>query len=146
MAKTSDSIEVDLSVDDTWAAAIDLPRYDEWLVLHDGWRSQLPAVHELGRGTRISSVVKVKGTRIRFDWTIEKFDARKQVLLKGNGKGGIKAKLDLAMVPISAGSAVSFTVDLGGLPLIGPAGKAAAMAVSGDLRQSLANFREVFGQ
>ncbi|MFW0795772.1 SRPBCC family protein [Gordonia sp. CPCC 205515] len=145
MAKTSDSIEVDLSVEDTWAAASNLSRYEEWLVLHDGWRSTLPSAAELGKGTALTSVVKVKGTRIRFDWVIETFQPLERVRLKGSGKGGVKAKLDLGIVPIADGSSVTFTVDLGGLPLIGPAGKAAAMAVSGDLRASLANFREVFG-
>ena len=90
-------------------------------------------------------MVKVKGTRVRVDWVIEAYEPITKARLKGNGKGGVKAKLELGIVPISAGSAVTFTVDLGGLPLIGPAGKAAAMAVSGDLRKSLDNFREVFG-
>ncbi|MCH5643144.1 SRPBCC family protein [Gordonia sp. ABSL49_1] len=145
MAKTSSSIEVDLSPEDTWSAASDLSRYDDWLVLHDGWRSPLPAAGELAKGVEVTSVVKVKGTRVRVDWVIEAYEPITKVRLKGNGKGGVKAKLELGIVPISAGSAVTFTVDLGGLPLIGPAGKAAAMAVSGDLRKSLDNFREVFG-
>jgi len=145
MAKTSDSIEVDLSPDDTWAAASDLSRYDDWLVLHDAWRSPVPSAGELRKGTTVASIVKVKGTRVRFDWVIDTYQPTERVLLKGSGKGGVKAKLDLAIAPTEAGSKVTFTVDLGGLPLIGPAGKAAAMAVSGDLRKSLATFREVFG-
>ncbi|MDY6809555.1 toxin [Gordonia sp. HNM0687] len=145
MAKTSDSIELDLSVEDTWAAASDLSRFSEWMLLHDGWRSPLPSPGELGAGVNLASVVKVKGTRVRFDWLIETYQPFEQVRLKGNGKGGVKAKLDLGILPTDAGSAVTFTVDLGGLPLIGPAGKAAAMAVSGDLRKSLMTFRAVFG-
>ncbi|WP_273490897.1 type II toxin-antitoxin system Rv0910 family toxin [Gordonia otitidis] len=144
MAKTSGSIEVDLSPEDTWSAASDLSRYSEWLILHDAWRSPLPEPGELAKGTEISSVVIVKGTRIRFDWVVDAFEPTRQVRLKGSGKCGIKAKLDLAISPTDAGSSVVFTVDLGGLPLIGPAGKAAAMAVSGDLNKSLATFREVF--
>ncbi|GAB41625.1 MULTISPECIES: type II toxin-antitoxin system Rv0910 family toxin [Gordonia] len=144
MAKTSSSIEVDLSPEDTWSAASDLSRYSEWLLLHDGWRSPIPGPGELAKGTKVASVVKVKGTRIRFDWVVETYDPTSQVRLKGNGKGGIKAKLDLAISPTETGSSVVFTVDLGGLPLIGPAGKAAAMAVSGDLTKSLDTFREVF--
>ncbi|ANY22597.1 MULTISPECIES: type II toxin-antitoxin system Rv0910 family toxin [Gordonia] len=145
MAKTSDSIGVDLSPEDTWAAASDLSRYSEWLVIHETWRSPLPDATELGKGTEISSIVKVKGTRVRFDWVVEKFEPVSHVRLKGNGKGGVKAKLDLGIAPTSTGSEVTFTVDLGGLPLIGPVGKTAAMAVSGDLRKSLLKFREVFG-
>ncbi|MDL9938005.1 SRPBCC family protein [Gordonia sp. ABSL1-1] len=145
MAKTSDSIDVDLSPEDTWSAASDLSRFDDWLLLHDGWRSPVPSAAELAVGTKITSVVKVKGTRVRFDWVIENFEPQRRVRLKGSGKGGVKAKLDLGISPIATGSAVTFTVELGGLPLIGPAGKAAAMAVSGDLHKSLTRFREVFG-
>lgn len=145
MAKTSDSIEVDLSPEDTWAAASDLSRYPDWLLIHEAWRSPVPASDQLRKGTEVSSIVKVKGTRVRFDWVIEKFEPLSHVRLKGAGKGGVKAKLDLSITPTSSGSEVTFTVDLGGLPLMGPVGKTAAMAVSGDLRKSLLKFREVFG-
>ncbi len=132
MAKTSDSIEVELSPEDTWAAASDLSRYSEWLLIHETWRSPIPPTSEdLRKGTAIASIVKVKGTRIRFDWVIEKFDPVSHVRLKGSGKGGVKAKLDLGITPTSRGSEVTFTVDLGGLPLIGPVGKTAALALSG---------------
>ncbi|ATD69925.1 MULTISPECIES: type II toxin-antitoxin system Rv0910 family toxin [Gordonia] len=145
MAKTSDSIEVELSPEDTWAAASDLGRYSEWLLIHETWRSPIPAAGELRTGIEIASIVRVKGTRVRFDWVIEKFDPVSHVRLKGSGKGGVKAKLDLGIIPTSRGSEVTFTVDLGGLPLIGPVGKTAVLAVSGDLRKSLQQFREVFG-
>lgn len=145
MAKTSDSIEVDLSPEDTWRAASDLSRFDEWLVLHDGWRSAVPASGELSKGTTVVSVVKVKGTRVRFDWVIDKFIEGREVRLKGSGKGGVKSTLDLAIAESGAGATITFTVELGGLPLIGPIGKATAMAVSGDLHRSLERFREVFG-
>ncbi|MCF8586894.1 type II toxin-antitoxin system Rv0910 family toxin [Gordonia liuliyuniae] len=145
MAKTSDSIHVDLSPEDTFAAAADLSRYEEWLVLHDGWRSRLPAAHELAEGTTLSSVIKAKGTRVRFTWEIEKFDRPREVVLEGTGKGGVKAKLNLAVKPDGAGSTISFLIDLGGLPLMGPVGKAAALAVKGDVHTSLQKFTEIFG-
>lgn len=144
MAKTSDSIEVELPPEDAWAAASDLGRYEEWLVLHDGWRSELPGPDELGVGTKAVSVIKAKGTRVRFNWEVETYEPLRRVRLKGNGKGGVKVKLDLGIEPKGDGSVVTFAVDLGGLPLIGPAGKAAAMAVSGDIKKSLANFRALY--
>ncbi|MFT4044706.1 MAG: SRPBCC family protein [Gordonia sp. (in: high G+C Gram-positive bacteria)] len=144
MATTRGSVEVDLSPEDTWSAVTDLSRYDEWLVLHEGWRSPVPAPDELANGTRVSSVVVVKGTRIRFDWTVNEFRPVQRVTLKGSGKGGVKAALDLTIVPAGTGSSVGFAVDLGGLPLIGPVGKAAALAVAGDVERSLIRFRDVF--
>ena len=144
MAKTSDSIDVDLSPESTWDAASDLSRFSEWLVLHDGWRGPVPTSDELGNGTKVSSVVKVKGTRVRFDWVVDKYVEGREVRLKGSGKGGVKAKLDLSIAPSTTGSTITFTVDLGGLPLMGPVGKAAAMAVSGDLHASLEKFRKIY--
>ncbi|MFT4200262.1 SRPBCC family protein [Gordonia sp. (in: high G+C Gram-positive bacteria)] len=145
MAKVKDSVDVDMSVEEAWEHASDLSRYGEWLTLHDGWRSALPAPEELGKGVKVASVIKLKGARVRFNWTVEKYDPPKQVRLKGDGKGGVKAKLDLSISPKGDGSVVTFEVDLGGLPLIGPAGKAAALATRKDLHASLEKFREVFG-
>ena len=66
--------------------------------------------------------------------------ARGDQKASGSGKGGIKAKLDLTIAQSGEGSSVTLGIDLGGLPLIGPAGKAAAKAVEGDLSVSLENF------
>ncbi|GAB10392.1 hypothetical protein GOARA_056_01400 [Gordonia araii NBRC 100433] len=145
MAKTSDSVNVDMPVEEAWEHASDLSRYSEWLTLHDGWRSELPASDELAKGVKVASVIKLKGARVRFNWTVEKYDPPNEVRLKGDGKGGVKAKLDLSIKPNGDGSTVTFQVDLGGLPLIGPAGKAAALATKKDLHASLENFRNVFG-
>lgn len=144
MAKTSDSISVDLRPEDTFAAASDLSRFDDWLVLHDGWRSRVPGSDELAVGTKVTSVVKVKGTRVRFDWKIDTFDPPHRVRFSGSGKGGVKAKIDLTVTPKGDGSEVTFLIDLGGLPLMGPVGKASAMAVHGDIEKSLVKFRALF--
>lgn len=142
MAKTSDSIHVELSPEDTFAAASDLARFDEWLVLHDGWRREVPT--ELAVGTEATSVVKAKGTRVRFDWKIDTYDPPRRVRFSGSGKGGVKAKIDLTVEPDGDGSEVTFLIDLGGLPLMGPVGKAAAKAVHGDVHKSLEKFRATF--
>lgn len=145
MAKTSDSIQLELSAQDTWTAASDLSRFDEWLILHGGWRSVVPGPGELAKGTKISSIVKVKGNPVRIDWVIDKFVEGREVRLKGSGKGGIKVKLDLGVQPRGSGSTITFTVDLGGLPLIGPIGMATAKVIHGDLHASLDAFRTIFG-
>ncbi|AVM02024.1 toxin [Gordonia iterans] len=144
MAKTSDSIHVELSPEDTFAAASDLARFDEWLVLHDGWRREVPT--ELAVGTEATSVVKAKGTRVRFDWKIDTYDPPRRVRFSGSGKGGVKAKIDLTVEPDGDGSEVTFLIDLGGLPLMGPVGKAAAKAVHGDIHKSLERFKATFVQ
>lgn len=144
MAKASESLELSLSPEEAFARAADLQRFNEWLTLHDGWRSSLPSPDELAVGLQVASVVNVKGTRVRFDWNVDRLDRPRHVLLKGNGKGGVKAKIDLKIRPTGAGSLLDFGIDLGGLPLLGPVGKAAAKAVSGDIRTSLDRFQDLF--
>lgn len=144
MASVSDSVDIPLSPDVAWTHVSDLSRFDEWLTIHDGWRSDIPARDELKKGLKIASVVAVKGTRVRFEWTVDSFDPPKTVGLKGNGKGGVKVKLTLKVTPSGEGSTVRFDLDLGGLPMIGPAGKAAAKLVHSDLHASLEKFAQVF--
>lgn len=144
MAKTSDSVSVALSPEDAFAGVSDLSRFEDWLTLHDGWRGEVPAPGELRVGTKATSVVKLKGTRVRFDWKIDTFDQPRRIRFSGSGKGGVKAKIDLAVEPDAGGSAVTFQIHLGGLPLMGPVGKAAAKAVHGDIQKSLIRFRAAF--
>ncbi|GGF34876.1 type II toxin-antitoxin system Rv0910 family toxin [Williamsia phyllosphaerae] len=146
MASVSDSVDVPLTPDVAWKYVSDLSRFDEWLTIHDGWRSDVPKSEDLKKGLKISSVVAVKGTRVRFEWTVDKFDPPKQVSLKGKGKGGVKVDLTLAVTESGSGSTVKFDLDLGGLPMIGPAGKAAAKLVHSDLHASLAKFTQVFAE
>ncbi|WP_045824089.1 type II toxin-antitoxin system Rv0910 family toxin [Williamsia herbipolensis] len=146
MASVSESVEVPLSPDDAWTNVSDLSRYEEWLTIHDGWRSEVPTRDQLAKGLKIASVVAVKGTRVRFEWTVDKFDPPNIVALKGNGKGGVKVKLSLTSVKSGDGSKVTIDLDLGGLPMMGPAGKAAAKLVTSDLRESLAKFQKVFAE
>ena len=142
MAKASSSIGLELSVDEAWAAASDLSRFDEWLLLHDGWRGDVPEV--LSEKAKVTSVVSVKGARVKFDWVTDRYRPPAEIRLSGSGKGGIKAKLDVAITPSGEGSTMTLGIDLGGLALIGPAGKAAAKAVEGDLSASLQKFQKVF--
>ena len=48
--------------------------------------------------------------------------------------------VDLAITPDGDGAKVTFEIDLGGLPLIGPAGAAAALATRGRLAPVVENF------
>ena len=133
MAKTSNSIEIGLSPEDTWAGLTDLSRYPEWLVILEAWNGPIPTSADLRKGTKVSSIFDINGFHWKFDWVVEKLDHASHVRLKGKAKAGIKAKLDLGVAPTAKGTEVTFTVDLGGLPLIGPVGKAVAEMVSGDL-------------
>ncbi len=49
------------------------------------------------------------------------------------------------MRPTGEGSTLGLRLELGGRPLFGPVGAAAARAVKGDVQKSLKNFVELYG-
>ncbi|MDH6243028.1 SRPBCC family protein [Mycobacterium sp. OTB74] len=142
MAKLSNSIDVPLSPDEAWAAASDLSRFKEWLSIHRVWRSVLPETLE--KGTKISSIVEVKGMMNRINWTIVNYKPPESLTLNGDGKGGVKVKLLAKIKPTATGSMVVFDVHLGGPALFGPIGMVVAAALRSDIAQSLEQFKAVF--
>ncbi|MBA4021509.1 MAG: SRPBCC family protein [Gordonia sp.] len=144
MAKVKDSIKVGLTPAQAWEHALDLSRFGDWLVIHDGWRSELPGPGEIGKGTEVSSVVAAKGTRVRFNWVVDEYDPPRRVSLKGDGKGGVKVTLILEVAPDGDGADLTFELELGGLPMIGLAGRAAAKVVKGDIHTSLQKFHDLY--
>jgi carbon monoxide dehydrogenase subunit G len=145
VAKLSVSVDVPLSPEKAWEAASDLSRYKEWLTIHRVWRSKLPETLE--KGTKLVSVVEVKGMLNLVNWTIVSFKPPESMTLNGDGKGGVKIKLIGKIKPVEkdpSASTVTFDVHLGGPALFGPIGMIVAGALKGDIRQSLDKFKTVF--
>jgi hypothetical protein len=65
--------------------------------------------------------------------------------LSGSGKGGAKYAVTLTVQPTEQGSSLGLRLELGGRPLFGPVGAAAARAVKGDVQKSLKQFVELYG-
>lgn len=145
MAKLSVSVDVPLSPEKAWEAASDLSRYEEWLSIHRVWRSTPPETLE--KGTKLASIVEVKGMPNLIRWTIVNYQPPESLTLDGEGKGGVKVKLMGKIKPAAqdpAGSTVTFDVHLGGPALFGPIGMVVAGALKGDIRESLNKFTTVF--
>ncbi|OBI05319.1 toxin [Mycolicibacter nonchromogenicus] len=142
MAKLSGSIDVPLPPEEAWAHASDLSRYKEWLTIHRVWRSTLPETLE--KGTKLESIVEVKGMYNRISWTIVNYKPPTGMTLNGDGKGGVKIKLLAKVAPEGDGSKVSFDVHLGGPALFGPIGMLVAAALKSDINESLHKFVTVF--
>lgn len=138
MAKLKVSIDVPLSPQDAWEKASDLQEFDKWLSIHDGWRCEIP--EQLTAGTIAESVVAVKGMRNRVKWVIKEYSPPKTMVLKGDGKGGVKVNLTLSVTPKGDGSEVGLNIELGGAPLFGPIGSGVARALKGDIEGSLRTF------
>lgn len=115
----------------------------EWLVIHEGWRSELP--DQLGEGVQIVGVARAMGMRNRVTWRVTKWDPPHEVAMTGSGKGGTKYGVTLTVRPTKGGSALGLRLELGGRALFGPLGSAAARAVKGDVEKSLKQFAELYG-
>jgi len=142
VAKLELTRELSLDPDDAWAHASNLAELGDWLVMHEGWRSELP--DELTVGTTIVGVAGAKGMRNRVAWTIREFDPPELLLVDGKGVGGTKYGMKMAVRPTSSGCAFTVTLELGGAPLFGPIGAAAARAVKGDIERSIRRFEELY--
>jgi hypothetical protein len=110
--------------------------------MHQGWRSDLP--DELAVGTTVVGVAGAKGMRNRVTWTIEKIDPPALLEITGDGVGGTRYALAMSVAEAPEGCAFTVTIDLGGRPLFGPIGAAAARAVKGDIERSIRRFEELY--
>lgn len=142
MAKLELSRKLRLSPDEAWAHVSDLSTLGDWLSMHDGWRSDLPETLEAG--TTLVGVAGAKGMRNRVTWTIKKVDPPTLLEITGEGVGGTKYALAMKVSPAKEGCAFAVKVELGGPPLFGPIGMAAARAVKGDIERSIKKFEELY--
>lgn len=142
MAKLELSRELALPPQKAWEHASDLSSLGEWLVMHEGWRSEIP--EELEVGTTIIGVAGAKGMRNRVTWTVEKLNPPDLLEVTGKGVGGTRYGLTMAVKPTQSGSRFTVTINLGGAPLFGPIGAAAARAVKGDIDRSIAKFESLY--
>jgi hypothetical protein len=143
MAAVDMAADVPISPQQMWDHVSDLSNLGDWLVLHEGWRSELP--DELSEGTQVVGVARAKGLRNRVTWTVTSWEPPHQVALSGSGKGGAKYAVTLTVQPTQQGSALGLRLELGGRALFGPVGSAAARAVRGDVEKSLKQFVELYG-
>jgi carbon monoxide dehydrogenase subunit G len=141
VVKFSESAPVAASPEKAWQTASDLSRLGDWMSMHEAWRGELP--DKLDAGVELTSVVNVKGLRNRVTWKIESYNAPESLVLRGEGVGGTKVSLELAIRPEGEGSRVSFDVDFSGKLVVGPIGMTVKRALKGDVRSSIKKLTEL---
>jgi hypothetical protein len=142
VAKLELSRELTLTPEDAWLHASNLSELGDWLVMHQGWRGELPA--ELTAGARIVGVAGAKGLRNRVTWTVRRVEPPRLLDMTGDGVGGTKYALRMTVSPSAAGCTFTLKIELGGRPLFGPIGAAAARAVRGDIERSIQQFEALY--
>ena len=142
MAKLELSRELSLAPEDAWAHASNLSELGDWLVMHQGWRGQVP--EQLTVGTTLVGVAGAKGLRNRVTWTVREVERPQLLDMTGDGVGGTKYALRMTVAPTTSGCKFTIKIELGGRPLFGPIGAAAARAVKGDIERSIRSFEALY--
>lgn len=137
MARVDVSTTSQVSPEAAWKLASDLRRFDEWMTIFSGWRSDVPATIE--EGTCVSSLIKVKGFRNTIHWTVTHYDEPKFVELKGRGRGGIRITVAMTVTEKEPGSNFDLTAEIKGGVLNGPIGKLVAKVLRSDVQKSVEN-------
>lgn len=137
MAAVDVSVSSDLSPQRAWALASDLSRFDEWLTIFGGWRSEVPT--EIEVGTCVSSLIKVKGFRNTIHWHVTRYDEPKLIEMVGRGRPGIRIALTLCVRPEKRGSTFQVVAELSGGLLNTRIGNLVAKVIDSDVRKSVAN-------
>jgi len=135
MATVDVAVSSDLSPEAAWALASDLRRFDEWLTIFGGWRSEVPTKVEVG--TCVSSQIKVKGFRNVIHWRVTRYDEPKEIELVGRGRPAICIALRLCVKDNKPGSTFQVVADLTGGLLNTRVGNLVAKVLASDVRKSV---------
>ena len=147
MATVDVAVSSDLSPDQAWALASDLRRFDDWLTIFGGWRSDVPSHVEVG--TCVSSLIKVKGFRNTIHWRVTRYDEPKTIELAGRGRPGICIALCLCVKEVrpgtsskvASGSVFQVIAELTGGVLNTRIGDLVAKVLESDVRKSVSKLR-----
>jgi hypothetical protein len=147
MATVDVSVSSDLTPESAWALASDLRRFDQWLTIFGGWKSDVP--DEIEVGTCVSSLIKVKGFRNTIHWRVTRYDEPKEIELIGRGRPAICIALRLCVkekhsasgsaANVASGSVFQVVADLTGGLLNTRIGNLVAKVLESDVRKSVTN-------
>jgi len=137
MAKIDVAVSTDLAPQQAWKLASDLQRFDEWLTIFGGWRSEVPATIEVG--TCVSSCIKVKGFRNIIHWRVERYDEPRLIALNGAGRGGVRISLTIEVLEDPPGAKFKVLAELKGGLLSTRVGQLVAKVLQSEVRKSVTN-------
>jgi Polyketide cyclase / dehydrase and lipid transport len=143
MATVDVSVSSSLSPERAWELASNLSRFDEWLTIFGGWRSEVPEQVEVG--ACVSSLIKVKGFRNVIHWRVTRYDEPKEIELVGRGRPAVCIALRLCVKDvrpgrgsdIASGSVFQVVADLTGGLLNTRIGGLVAKVLESDVRKSV---------
>ena len=137
MAKIDVAVPTELAPQQAWKLASDLHRFDEWLTIFGGWRSEVPSTIE--EGTCVSSCIRVKGFRNIIHWRVTRYDEPKLIEMSGAGRGGVRISLTIEVQDAAPGSRFRVLAELKGGLLGTRIGQLVARVLQSEVRKSVTN-------
>ena len=137
MATIDVAVPTDLAPHQAWKLASDLRRFDEWLTIFGGWRSEVPSAIDVG--TCVSSCIKVKGFRNVIHWRVTRYDEPKVIELSGAGRGGVRINLTIEVQEHPPGSRFHVLAELKGGLLGTRIGQLVARVLQSEVHKSVTN-------
>ncbi|GFG54840.1 polyketide cyclase / dehydrase and lipid transport [Mycolicibacterium agri] len=137
MATIDVAVATDLAPQQAWKLASDLHRFDEWLTIFGGWRSEVPA--RIEEGAQVASCIKVKGFRNIIHWRVTGYQEPTLIEMKGTGRGGVRISLRIEVQDDAPGSKFAVHADLSGGLLSTGIGTLVAKVLRSEVRKSVAN-------
>jgi hypothetical protein len=141
MASVSVTQSLPVGPDAAFAALSDLAGFENWLKIHQSWKSELPT--EITVGTQITEVVSVMGMANKIEWTVVEANAPTSMAIEGTGMAGVKIKFTMSVAATEAGSDATIDAEFNGTMVVGPIGKAIAKNTEADLTVSLTKLAEL---
>ncbi|OBK73602.1 SRPBCC family protein [Mycobacterium sp. 1274761.0] len=137
MATIDVAVDTDLAPQQAWKLASDLHRFNEWLTIFGGWRSEVPST--IAVGTCVSSCIKVKGFRNVIHWRVTRYDEPKLIEMSGAGRGGVRINLTIEVQEAAPGSRFAVLAELKGGLLNTRIGQLVAKVLQSEVRKSVNN-------
>jgi carbon monoxide dehydrogenase subunit G len=124
-----------------WGVLSDLAGWDEWLTIHQKWKSDIPA--EIKPGTKITGVASVLNMPNTIEWTVDKFDAPHKISISGKGLAGAVVSITLTVRPDGDGSKIAVSASFDGQMIVGAIAGAVERASKQELDTSLSNLEKL---
>jgi carbon monoxide dehydrogenase subunit G len=141
MASVNVSVELPAGQEKVWSAMADLSRFDEWLTIHQGWRSELPDSIEVG--SRMTEIVSVMGMANKIEWTVDAYVPPGSLTISGTGMAGVKVSFTLSVEPLGDKAKATIDAEFSGQMVVGPIGMAVEKNSRSELEKSLAKLAEL---
>ncbi len=137
MARIDVAVPTELAPQQAWKLASDLHRFDEWLTIFGGWRSDVPST--IDEGTCVSSCIRVKGFRNIIHWRVTRYDEPTLIDMSGAGRGGVRISLTIEVQDAPPGSRFRVLAELKGGLLGTRIGQLVARVLQSEVRKSVTN-------